>query len=194
MIIKKWLFFFSILIIPLLLSACGSSEDETSKEPAGNLKTFENEEISIQYPADWEIILPKDFTVEVPVGTIVAFRNPVKNDEFTANISIVKHVLPAERASIDYAKGLIQKHAKELSNFKELGRQEVKIATELGEFDTLVTHFSGKERDDADTKEFLQASIVELKTAYIVTGAFLENEDEGVKKIIEQSINTFHAK
>lgn len=191
---KKRFLLALLLTLPILLSACGSSEDETPSEPSSNLKIFENEEISIKYPTDWEIILPKDFTVEVPVGTIVAFRNSVRNDAFTANISIVKNNLPAERASIDYAKGLIQKHAKELLNYKELGRNEVKISTGVGEFDTLVTHFSGKENDDADTKEFLQASVVELKTAYIVTGAYLLGEDEGVKKIIEQSINTFRAK
>ena len=191
---KKGLLILIALVMPLLLTACGSGDEEKNSDAASNLKLFETEEASMKYPSNFEILTPKDFTVEVPVGTVVAFRNTVRNDEFTANISVVKVHLPEEKTSLDYAKGLLAKHARELVNFKEIKRTDTKIKTGIGEFDSLFMYFSGKEKPDGDNLEFLQTSVVKVKTAYIVTGAFLPGEDEGVKKIIEESINTFEVK
>lgn len=188
---KRWLVAFGLTII--FLSGCGGSGDGNDTDTPSvekDSQTFETSEISIQFPKGWEIITAKDFTSEVPVGTIVGFRSPIKNETFTTNFSVLRNELPEKVETMDYAKGLLQKQSSSLIDFQELGREEVKIKVGAQATKTLMTHFQGKEMADADAKEFFQISAVKEKTAYIATAAFLLSEDEGMKKVVRSALQS----
>lgn len=189
---KKIAFAFGLLV---LLSGCGADNGEEKTESKGKeFQTFEAQEISIEYPAGWEVLLPKDFPSQLAPETIVGFRNPIKNELFTANFSLVKNNLPSETNSMDYAQGLLQREASNLLNFKEFGRTEVEVKVGSENRKTLLTYFEGKERADSEMKEFFHLSIVKGKTAYIATAGFLKNEDENVKKALESALKTLAVK
>lgn len=187
---------FSILVIcAVLLSACGGKDENQNETPAlSGSKIFETAEFEIKYPADWEIIEEKDFTSAVPEGTLAAFRDPVKDPIFTANINVLKNELPKETPSIDYAKGLMQNHEAYLQNFKELFRENIDVKTGSKSFPSLFVAFEAKEKEDAEMKQFLQISVVKGKTAYLATAAYLKKDEKRLRDALTESLKSFAVK
>lgn len=180
-----------IIVLPILvllfLAGCGGKENNKDQSDVVKSETvFETNEIAIEFPQGWEIVTSKDFTGDIPVGTIVGFRNPVKNDVFVANLSVTKNDLLEEANSLDYGKGLLQRHASSLLTFQELGGEEAD--------NTLIIHFSGKEKAETEEKEFFQKTLVKGKTAYIATAAFLKDEKDGIKQSLEAAVKSLRTK
>lgn len=190
---RKFLLIFSVSLF--VLAGCGSDND-ADKTPvvSKNSQIFETSEFSIIFPQGFEVIAPKDFTSDIPVGTLVGFRSPQRNDVFTTNLSLIKTDIPEAVSSLDYAKGLLQKQNNSLLDFKELARTEIEVTVGSQADKTFLANFEGKERADADVKEFFQVVVTEEKTAYMATAAFLKNEDEGVKQELEASLKSFSIK
>lgn len=183
---KKTLIILPIFIL-LILAGCGGGGDEKDKpDIVKSEAVFETNEIAIEFPEGWEIVTSKDFTGDIPVGTIVGFRNPVKNDVFVANLSVIKNDLLEEAKALDYGKGLLQRHASYFLEFQELGREEAE--------NSLIIHFSGKEKAEAEEKEFFQKILVKGKAAYLATAAFLKDEKDGVKQALKAAVKSLRLK
>lgn len=179
-------FFLGLLISLFLLTACGGNGDAKQPVQPESQKVFETNEIVVEFPDGWEIVTQKDFTREIPIGTIVGFRNPIKNEVFISNLSVTKNDLPQETTASDYGKGLVNRHASTFLEFKEIERGE----TEASFF----THFEGKERADSEKKEFFQTIIVKEKTAFIATAAFLPDEKEDIRSALEAATKSLRVK
>lgn len=178
--------------ITLFLASCGSDIPDPNQDKAGKgYIAFESSDITLQYPEEWDAIAQKDFTSEIPEGTLAAFRSPKKDTQFVPNIGILKNDLPREISSLDYAKGLIQKHASNLLNYKEISRREIDISVGDKSFPSLFVVFEGKEKEEAEIKEFVQISAVKKKTAFIATGAYLKTDAESMREAVENAIKSF---
>lgn len=182
---KKTIRILSLFITVFLLTGClGISNNNSNKPPTG-FHSYENAEIKINVPDDWETLTKNDFKPGTPENTITAFKNNIKDSVFTANITIIKNELTADISSSDYGKALYQKIKKELLSYKE-NRVENTAA--------IFIDVEGRTSTQGDLKRFIQTSQVKGKTAYIVTGSCLSPADEGLIEKIEASVRSFEVK
>lgn len=192
---KKILFTLAVMATILLTGCLGNSNNDTAEnKQITGFKPYETEEFKIQIPEEWEVLTPAQFRKDTPPNTVIAFRGNLRNPIFTANIVILKNELTGEIASIDYAKALKQKTASELNGYKELLADNYKLLVAKNETATLYERAEGKNVDSADVKVFEYTSAVKSKTAYIVMGSMLTNEQEAVAKKIETAIKSFEVK
>lgn len=176
----------------LFLAGCGSGDSDTStNETAGvGEKTYAGSDFSINYPQDWEVIEPDSYTSNVPRQTVVAFRNNIQNEIFTANLSINIQNLDEDISSDDFTKSTLSKTKKALLSFSELPSTDIKI----GDIETKIIEFEGKKSPSEGIIHFKSINIVKNKTAYTLMTAYLPNEDESVVNNIDTMLNSFSLK
>jgi hypothetical protein len=184
----------SLLILSGCLNFGGDSSGEPAKTANENTITYDTGEFSIVVPKDWEIIESKDFTSEVPNETVVVFRNNVKNENFTANVNIVRNALQEPVSTLDYAKMVLNREKNGLYNYKESRRDSVKISIGGTETDTFFVLFEAKKSADDKNIRYLQTYGVKGDSAYIVTGAASPQEDANMIKTIEDTVKSFKLK
>lgn len=182
-----------LIILPLLLLGAGcfhsNAEDPNEKALPASANSYQADEFSISPPLDsqkktWETITT--FTKEFPAGAIAAFRDNVKDEKFTANINVYKKSVPADVSSANFALSEIRNQEKNVLNFKELSRENVKIAISDQNVDTILFYFEGKEKAEEEIIKFFQIFGVKNAVGYIVTGSAASDAlDETVKKIEE---------
>ncbi len=186
-----------LLVIPLLfLSGCFNFNQEKTKKPATDERSriIEHSEFTLKIPREWDSIEPKDFTNEVPQNTLMVLRNNVKNENFTANVNILKNNLQIPKETLEYAKEVINRQKNGLYNYKETKRDLVK--TQIGEkkFDTYMVYFEGKKSPESEMVKFIQTFGVKANFAYIVTGAVSPNENSNTVNVVEEIVKTFALK
>src|SRR3989338_7257476 len=177
--------FVGIIFFSVALTGCfGGDDSDAGSGTSAKVRVVETAEFYLEVPLDWETLLPQDFTSEIPPNTLAAFRNNIKNTTMTANVAIVKTSVPEKVSSLDYIKGLLQKHENSLIGYKDLATVEHGVAVADGTEQTLLTIFEGREREDAAIKEFVQLAVTQGKTVYLLTGGYLAEEDSAVKEKI----------
>ena len=98
----------------VFLTSCGGDESGNDVDLTEVGKTlYETSDFSIQVPKEWETVEKSSYPSNVPAQTQIDFRNNIKNEIFTANISISKKELPENISSEDFAKS-------SLGSFKKL--------------------------------------------------------------------------
>ncbi|MFA6521922.1 MAG: hypothetical protein WCT53_06115 [Candidatus Gracilibacteria bacterium] len=184
------------VVATILLTGCfGNTNSATpANTQITGFKPYETSDFTIQIPEEWEVLTAANFRQDTPPNTVVAFRSNLRNPVFTANLIILKNDLSGEIPSIDYAKALQQKTATELNGYRELTVSDYKLIVSKAETATLYESVEGRNMDSADLKVFEFISAVKGKTAYIVMGSMLTNEQEAVAKKIETAIKSFEVK
>lgn len=182
----------TILLIPLVLTGClgfggGDEEGAITELQAGEI-LYEDAGFSITLPADWEIIRQGEFTSNVPLETIVAFRNNIKNEIFTANIVISKDNIQEGLSAADFAKSSTAKNRNSLVGFEQISESQYQ------EENTYLTVFEGKKSSSDPVVHFQQLHVVDGETGYLVTAGYLPNEEESVVKILEEMLDSFALK
>lgn len=188
-----------LLLAPFLLTSCfGGNADETDNtEPV----TPPSEQISfyrpvnadnfvIQVPEDWETI--QTFPTNYPENTYVAFRNNIQENDFIANINIVRNSVEEGTNTADYALQVYETIASQLVNFKNLESKEYDLYIEGKNVKTYLYKFEGTNDPTQKSREFIQLTGVKGPYAYIVTGAYDKNDTELAIDQINQSIKTFY--
>jgi hypothetical protein len=179
-----------IAIIPLLMTGCfGSGSDTTSgtQTTDSTKKLYETTDFSIEIPQDWEILERADLRPNIPQETVVAFRNNIKSDIFTANVNISMETVGETVNSSDYAKNSKISAQKNLVSFEEISSQSYNNGTTTG----TILEFSGKKTSSDPIVKFQNLYIVNNGSAYTITGAYLPAEDETIVKNIGEMINSF---
>lgn len=184
----------SLLTLAGCINLGGSTPGTTTKPANETTVTYETGQFSISIPKDWEVIESKDFTSDVPKETVVVFRNNVKNENFTANINIVRNTLQDPTSTLDYAKMVLNREKTGLYNYNESRRDPVKILIGSTETDTFFTLFEAKKSTADKNIRYLQTYAVQGENAYIVTGAAAPSEDANMLKTMEDTIKTFKLK
>ena len=116
----------SILIsTTLLFTACGDDEAVAPEEDIqiAGLVTYEGSDFSLKIDQDWEIIEKNSFTSNVPVETVVDFRNNLKSEIFTANVNVSMVAVPETQSSEDFAKSSLAQARNSLVGFSEVGQK-----------------------------------------------------------------------
>lgn len=171
-----------LIVIPFLLAGCfGSSDSSTALDKKiEGFHSYSTGEFSMQIPDEWEVITLEKFQSNVPKNTLIAFRNNVKDEKFTANVVVIKNDLSQEQeiSSLDYAKSLHQKMSQDLSNYIEIAVEQMKIFADNKENETIFLYAVGREQPESDLKKFMQISGIKGKTAYIALGSMLSTESE----------------
>lgn len=192
---KKIALFGLVTVISLSLTGCfGSGSNSSATKALDGYSLYDGADFTSQVPKDWETITDAKFRSDMPKGTVIAFRNNVRNMRFTANIAVIKNNLTETVSSLDYAKALQKKVSNDLSGYKELAADKTKISIGGKEEESLYLYFEGRENADSDVKRFMQFSGVKGKTAYIITCAFLWSEGEGMEKKLDTAIKSFAVK
>ncbi len=178
------------------LSGCFSFGDssQTPKPADETTVLYETGQFSIRIPKSWEVIDSKDFTSEVPRETVVVFRNNVKNENFTANINIVRNELQEPISTLDYAKMVLNRQKTGLYNYKESRREDTSMTIGGAATSTFFTLFEAKKTTDDKSVRYLQTYGVKAEYAYIVTGAVSPSENENMVKTMEDTIKSFQLK
>lgn len=176
----------TIVIASLFLTGCG----ETIEPTTGTL--YETDTFTIHAPRNWEIVT--DFQSNQPKETVVAFRNNVKTKDFIANITITKNTLTSVVSSTDYEKIVTEELQGELVNFKETKSEKMKIMIGSQEADTIFVTFTGKQKVESDTLQFMQIYAVKENVGYIVTASAGMNEEESVVDALTQALKSFSVK
>jgi len=174
--------FLPLVIVSFLLSGCFGASDETkpSDKKIEGFHAYSTGEFSMQIPDEWEILTPEKFQSNVPKNTLIAFRNNIKDEKFTANVVVIKNELQQEQeiSTLDYAKSLRQKVSQDLSAYGEVAVEQVKVFVGGKENETVFLYVLGREQPDSELKKFIQISAVKGKTAYIAIGSMLPTENE----------------
>ncbi|MFA5829141.1 MAG: hypothetical protein WC843_01455 [Candidatus Gracilibacteria bacterium] len=142
-------------------------------------------------PREWDIIEAKDFTKDVPQETQLVLRNNVKNEDFTANVNVVHHVLQTTRETLEYAKQVINAEKTGLYNYQESKRDTFQIPIADKKADTYVTYFVGAKEPSSDVITFIQTFAVKGTDAYIITGSYSPKESQINVKAVESIVKSF---
>lgn len=192
---NKKLFIISLLSSALIFSACGSDEESstvTGEDTATADKiTYTADDFELNIPSDWEILEKDSFTSNVPTDTVVAFRNNIKNEVFTANLNINATELAEEITAQDYAKSTLQKTKNSLIDFEEINSSEHTLAEDLPGY---ILEFEGKQSASQAAIRFKQLYIIIDNKGYIITAAYLAEEEQSVVKSLDEMLDSFAIK
>lgn len=168
----------------LLLTGCfGIGDEDTTQKENGNF--YKTNEFEISVPESWDTIEPGDFTSEVPADTKIVLRNKIKNEIFIANINVVKNFLPEGVSEKDYIKKFAQSHAALLQNFQKFEEKE----TDQG----AIFSFEGKRTASDPIIKFTQKIAIKEGKIFIATAAYINNEDEKIKKEADEIVQSLKA-
>lgn len=179
------------------MTGCFGSSDNAPTDTSStnpNYNTYEGTGFSIHYPKDWEVINGKSFTSNVPTETIIAFRNNIKNEIFTANTNISKTQIPETINSEDFGKSTLLKSKESLVGFKELSKEEITFPYGESEIKTFISGFEGKKTPSNPIVRFKQLYLANQGQGYVITSAYLPTEDESVVKMCDEMLHSFSLK
>lgn len=185
------------ILLALLLgfTACGS--DEPAGDGGGSTVgkvVYQNNDFQLLVPQEWEQLEAGDFTTAVPAGTVVAFRNNIKSDLFTANGGISKSELDKEMTSKDLALSTLSKAKVRVIAFTAGAESELEVNKGSEKVTGYLVHFSGRKSVSDPIVQFDQLFVVDGKTVFVLTGAYLQTEDESVVKLVGEMLNSFALK
>lgn len=188
-----------LLLTSFLLTGCfgGNNDIPDDSEPAtppseqiSFYRVVDAGEFIIQVPEDWETI--QTFPTNYPENTYVAFRNNVQDNNFIANINIVRNPIEEGTNTADYALQVYETVASQLINFKDLGSEEYDLYINGENVKTYLYKFEGTNDSTAKSHQFIQLAGVKGAYAYVVTGAYDKNDTELAIDQINQSLQTFY--
>ncbi len=181
--------------ISLGFTACGSSDSTESNSTATVGKVvYAGSDFQLLTPQDWEKLEKADFTAAVSSDIVVAFRNNVKSDLFTANVSISKTVLDKEMTSAYLAASTLSKAKVKLVGFAQGDESEIDVNKGTEKVKAKLVHFSGRKSASDPVVQFDELFVVDGDTLFLLTGAYLATEDESVVKQVGEMLNSFALK
>lgn len=184
----------TLLVTTMLFTACGSDDADTDVESTQGKNVYSAPEFQLLVPESWEIIEKGDFTSSVPSGTVVAFRNNVKNEIFTANISITQNDLEKGMSSVDLATSSLSKAKVSLVDYVKGEMKEFEVNKGEEKINGELVHFQGRKSASEPVVQFDQLYVVDGNTAFVLTAAYLATEDESVVKTAGEMLNSFALK
>lgn len=191
---KKILNFSLIALTVLALAGCGNSGTQTKTTTDERSKDLDYPEYTMRIAREWDVIEAKDFTADVPQETALVVRNNVKNEDFTANVNILRRNLQTTKETLEYAKEVINRQKSGLLNYKEDKRDVSKMNIGDKKVDSYVVTFEGKKDAQSDLIKFVQTYAVKGNYGYIVTGSYSLKESGDNMNTVEEIVKSFSLK
>ncbi len=182
-----------------LLAVSGCSFGSTTTTSTGNpeaatLQTFQADDYQITVPKVWEITRKNEFTGDIPTNVSVVLQANRKNELFVTNVNVTKNTLGDTISSLDYGKVVLENQKTVLQNFTEKSREEADTTIGGKKEKILITKFDGKRTATDPLLTFMQSYYVKDRMGYIITAAFVYNEDPSVQKEAEQIVRSLSIK
>lgn len=185
----------------LLISGCGGSTPTTPDTSNPSYTTYEKNDFTIQAPKDWEVLTSKDFPSNVPAGTLAVFRNNIKNEVFTANLSISQSDIETGSTSRDFSLKSLNAAKNSLVTFSEISQEELSInkvvqpdSTDEIADTTMLATFQGRKTITEPLITFKQFCIAKSGYGIIVTASYLPTDDQSVVIALDTMLKSFRLK
>ncbi len=179
-----------LTIVIFAFTGCGEEAITTNSVSAG-MKGYETANFYIHYPQDWKIIEKINFPSTISKDVIVAFKNNIKNEVFTANINIAVNVSNESISSKDFAVNTIEKNKTNLIGLTNIEGSEETVMLGDTKIKAYVYQFTAKKTASAPTIKFIQLFVSKGDVIYTVTSSHLPNEDESIVKQLNEMLNSF---
>lgn len=181
--------------VSFLLTGCfgGDSTPKTDQSTSATI-VYQTNNFSINTPTDWDTIESKDFTSNIPKGTIVAFRNNIKSEVFTANLNISVADLQEAITSQDFETSSKANIKSSLLGYTETSTTSQDVKSGTATLKGVVFAFQGKKSAADPILNFKQLYLVKDKTGYTLTAAYLADEDVSVVNFLNEMLNSFMLK
>ncbi len=196
---RKLILIGGLLSLTLVLSGCfnfsGKQDKKTS--PVTNqisstqIKQYQSAVFDLDYPKNWELITPQNFTSDIPVQTQLVIRNNLKNEIFTANVNIVKNNVPDKITTLDYAKEVLNRERTGMLNFQETKRELTKINIAGTDTETYTAEFTARLTQSDPLIHFIQTFGIKGTSGYIILGSYSLQENTTVVNKIKNIIKSF---
>lgn len=178
-----------------LLSGCFSTDSGstggTTDSSNSQLKTYNNNQFSFNYPDAWDLIEAKDFTSDIPKETQIVVRNNVKNETFTATVNVVDNPIQTDKSSLDYSKEILNRQKTGLLDYKETKREIVKVSIGGQDNETYYTEFDARLNPTDPINKFIQTYAVKDKHGYIIMAAYSQQESSTVTDQLQKIVKSF---
>lgn len=181
-----------LLSILLLLTACS---DENPEQPGENLgkSTYNHTNFSIQGPQDWKVIERNQLTTNIPEDVIVAFKNNMKSEIFTANLVISIKAIGSVSLE-DYTTANIQEAEDNLLNFTVISEEETEVPKGEENIPAKYIVTEGKNQASSPILLFQQVYAIDESRLYTLTAASLSTEDESIVNALQEMLDSFSLK
>lgn len=186
--------FFILISLPIVFFGCGTSSTTQYDINTIDYTAYSNANFSILYPNDWEIIERGNFPSSVSNDVIVVFKNNIKSEIFTANLSLAIGISDQKINTKDFALNTLEKAKVNLIDFVELNQSEDSVKSGTTELPAYVAQFSGKKQNSSPKIIFTQLYVAKDKVIYTLTAAYQTNEDESIVKKVNDMLNSFSLK
>ncbi len=181
----------SIVVISGCSAGGGSSGTSGTGIEESVMQTLGTGEYQITVPKAWNIVKKNEFTSDVAGNAVIVFQANRKNEIFLTNVNITKNVLSQSMISLDYGKIVLANQKNTLQNFVEKNREEFDTTIGGAKQRVILAKFEGKRTAVDPVLTFVQAYYVKDRTAYIVTGAYVNSEDPDVQKEADNIVRSF---
>jgi len=180
-----------LLSLSLFISSCGGEESELPDGETADQLQYETETFGILFPQDWEILEGRNLTSEVPLETVVNFRNNLRNEVHTANVNISITNLESDIGLGDFVASTLNNAKNTLVEFSEISAEETSVSTANDNISGTVLEFEGRKDALSNPLIFKQLLTINNGTGYAVTASYLPNEDQTVIIWISEMLNSF---
>ena len=192
---SKRVFTFSLIALSAIaLAGCGGGNKTSAPATDEKSRIVETTEFSAKIPREWDVIEAKDFSSDVQKETVLIFRNNVKNENFTANVNVVKKNLQKTEESLDFARATINRQKNGLLNYKQTKQDLTKMTITGKQFDSYTTSFEAKKDEQSDLVNFFQTYAVKGNSGYIFTGSYSTNESSANVTAVQDIVKSFSLK
>lgn len=184
---KKLLCF---IFASILFASCSSVSTGTDDNPL--FYTYETSDYQMDIPDTWEII--NNFDSSYPSGIEIAFRNNIKDQKFIANVNIIHEKSQKSLSNADISQEKLKDNSGTLINYSLDSQSEIDLKIGSSDTATFLNKFSGKNKSDGYTFNFMQTYLTKGEDVWIVTATNLTDEDEFVVERMEAMLKTFALK
>lgn len=174
----------------ILLASCSSASLSGDDNPT--FYTYETSNYQIDIPDTWEVIT--DFDSSYTDGIEIAFKNNIKDQKFIANVSIIHERDDESFTNADISQEKLKDNSASLINYNLDSQSEINLNIGGSEATTFLNIFSGKNKSDGYTFNFMQTYLTKGNDIWVVTATNLTDEDEFVVERMEKMLTTFALK
>lgn len=181
----------------LLLAGCSSNDSEAESGlilPEANYIFYSNDDLSIQYPRNWDVISKTELNSKFQANLEVAFRSNFKDLFFTPVITVEKLKTAADDSSLTFADNAISRNENSLIEYVLIDKQTISTLIGAKLVETSITKFRGKEKLQDDTLEYVQTYLTNDEIGFIVTAAYDSTDNKVEVEKIVNSLRTFKLK
>jgi len=171
----------------------GGNKDKSNGDLSRNVVNFlryTDNDFTLVVPEEWDTIT--QFTSGYPSGTVVAFRNNLKEEIFTSNMSVTIETADPSISSQDFALEKKDLLREQMIDFQLIDQTAHSISISGQPTSTYIHTFVGKNDPTSDLIEFKQVYASKDGKGYTATGAYLyDSTDSNVINAILHSLETF---